>query len=148
MTENTATEFKRCARCGKTIRNAAGDWVTGYTSSPDHTMCGIHPHQPITTDQTSAEAMAEFEAQGALPAGTLGWWKVWGAKTNAARAGDLILFKNDKTGEIEPLLVVERFEHKAAPMRVGIVTDNGERTSLGALFPIVLMRRGTKNTLA
>jgi hypothetical protein len=94
----------------------------------------------------SQEAWAQVEAQGTIAPGTDGWWKVWGATWSHVRAGDLVLTKVD--GEATPTLVADLFEAKAAPARVGIVTDDEQRVTFGALCPLVLLRRGTHNTLA
>jgi hypothetical protein len=99
----------------------------------------------MTTATTSAEAQAEFEAQGAIPSGTEGWWRIWGASARHVRAGDLVLTLVDD--ELKYDLVQELFEAKAAPMRWGYVAD-GERLTLGALYPFHLLRWGTKHTLA
>lgn len=93
----------------------------------------------------TSEAVAAFEAQGVLEPGTEGWWKVWGAQVHHVQAGDLVGSLVD--GEMDWFLVEELFEAKAAPLRQGFVTD-GERTTLGVLCPIVLLRRGTHNVLA
>lgn len=93
----------------------------------------------------STQALAQLEAQGTLKPGEEGWWKVWGAKIHDARKGDLILSNVD--GEVVPTLVEDTFKAKAYPMRAGIVCD-GARCTFGALSTIVLLRRGTKNTLA
>jgi len=42
------------------------------------------------TFATTKEAVAAFEAQGALTPGAEGWWKVWGATPADARPGDLL----------------------------------------------------------
>lgn len=95
---------------------------------------------------TSTAAWGQVEAQGRLKPGEAGWWEVWGATVHDARPGDLILAKVD--GEILPTLVIDLFPAKADPVRVGIVTDHGERVTFGALNRIVLLRPGTKHTLA
>lgn len=91
--------------------------------------------------------MAEFESQPALDPGQDGWWKVWGASPQDIRAGDLVFTRGEADGDVDSFFVQETFTSKAAPMRVGIVVD-GRQQSIGALAPIVLVRRGTKNTLA
>jgi hypothetical protein len=93
----------------------------------------------------TATAVAEFEAQGVLQPGDEGWWKVWGAGTRHIRPGDIVMHKCD--GEVLTEYVTDTFTAKAAPLRVGVVIG-GERVTLGALVPIVLLRRGTRNTLA
>lgn len=94
----------------------------------------------------SHEAWQQVEDQGTLQPGESGWWKVWGANANHIRPGDLVLAKHGD--EVVPTYVAELFPAKAAPMRVGVVTDNDERLTFGVLAPIVLLRQGTHNTLA
>jgi hypothetical protein len=91
-------------------------------------------------------AVTEFETQGKLEAGTEGWWQVWGASPHHIKGGDIILTKGSGD-DIDTLYVEDTFTAKAAPMRVGIVI-NGNKETLGALCPIILLRRGTHNTLA
>lgn len=88
-------------------------------------------------------AVAEFEAQPALQPGAAGWWRVWGAKPHHVRAGDIVITRGER-----PVFVTDTFTAKAAPMRQGLVDQDGERFTLGALCPIVLVRPGTHNTLA
>lgn len=100
-----------------------------------------------TTTQfaTSAEAQAAWEAQERLQPGTPGFWKVWGASVHHVRPGDLVLSKVGD--EVQVDLVQDLFPAKAAPCRVGFVVD-GERVTIGALVPVIVLRWGTKNTLA
>lgn len=90
---------------------------------------------------TSAEALAQLEAQPVLQPGEAGWWKVWGASPRDIRAGDIVITTS------ETFYVDDVYIAKAAPMRIGIVVD-GEHQTIGALCPIVLVRQGTKNTLS
>ena len=94
---------------------------------------------------TTAEAVASFEAQGRLEPGQEGWWKVWGAAVRHVQVGDLILTQVD--GEPKWDLIVDTFEASAAPLRRGLASDTG-RFTLGALAPVIVLRWGTKNTLA
>lgn len=94
---------------------------------------------------TTAEAVAQFEAQGALVPPTLGWWKVWGAQVRHIQPGDLVATLVD--GDLAWDLVRDTFTAKSAPLREGFITDEG-RFTLGALVPIVLMRWGTHHMLA
>lgn len=89
-------------------------------------------------------AIDELEAQPVLQPGESGWWKVWGAQPRHIQAGDIILL--DPVGDwIE---VKGLFPSKAAPVRVGLIDANDAMFTIGALCPIVLMRRGTHNMLA
>lgn len=92
---------------------------------------------------TTAEALAEFEAQGAIQPGTPGWWKVWGARPQHIRKGDLLLLPENGTE-----LIADTFVAKAAPLRFGFVNAEGDRFTIGALAPIVLLRRSDHNVLA
>ena len=96
--------------------------------------------------QTTAEAVAEFEAQGVLQPGDEGWWKVWGAQVRHIRTGDLLLCKN-QDDETEFSLIHDTFLAKSHPLRRGFISDDQEFT-LGVLSAIVLLRRGTHNMLA
>lgn len=95
----------------------------------------------------TTDAVAAFEAQEQLQPGTEGWWKVWGAKAHHIRPGDLVLSKKDD-GEVEYTLVFDLFPSKAAPLRVGVVTDDGKQYTFGALQPIIVLRWTDHNTLA
>lgn len=129
-----------CQVCDQDIRlvNAGPDeW--------SHSQYANHePQLPIGT----AEAVAQFEGQGALQPGSEGWWKVWGASVRHIRTGDLVAtLSEDGERELDWMLIQDRFGAKAAPLRQGFVVD-GERVTLGALAPVVVLRRGTHNTLA
>jgi len=83
----------------------------------------------------------EFEAQGVLQPGEPGWWKVWGASVQDVRAGDIVITRTG-TFHVEAL-----FEAKSVA-RQGIVV-NGQPQTIGRMFgPIVVVRKGTHNTLA
>jgi hypothetical protein len=86
---------------------------------------------------------ATIEAQGRMEPGTTGYWKVWGARPHNVRPGDVVLLAPGDEFE----LVEDTFTAKAAPMRVGLVID-GERLTIGALCPIIVLRHGDHNTLA
>lgn len=91
----------------------------------------------------SEEAWAQAQGQGTLQPGEQGWWRVWGANITHVRAGDILLAKGDA-----PTLIAERFEAKAAPLRQGFVSAEGERFTMGAMARIEILRPGTHNTLA
>jgi hypothetical protein len=93
----------------------------------------------------AAVAIREFEAQPTLQPGDEGWWKVWGASPDDIKAGDIVLVK-DSDGNVETLFIEDTFLAKSVT-RVGVVID-GERQTLGRLCPIILVRKGTRNTLA
>ena len=99
-----------------------------------------------TDGAASARAWREVETQGRLAPGTRGWWQVWGAGVRDVRAGDLVLGKRED-GDQQAMLIDELYDSPLAPMRQGFMAD-GERFTLGALCPIVLLRRGTHHTLA
>jgi len=94
---------------------------------------------------TSEAAWREAEAQGPLKPGDEGWWKVWGARPQDVRAGDMVLWQ-DSQGQ-EAMLIEECFQSKAWPMRQGWIVE-AEPLTFGSLAQIVLLRRGTCNTLA
>lgn len=96
----------------------------------------------------SKTAWAEVEAQGPIEPGTPGWWQVWGATVHHARPGDLILCRDGDIDKVVPTYVRDLFRSKAHPVRVGIVTDDDKEVTIGALAPMVLLRRGTHHTLA
>lgn len=95
------------------------------------------------------ELRAELAAQGTLKPGESGWWKVWGASVCDIRPGDAVGFRSDPvdTDSAEWHFVEDTFQAKSWPIRWGIVED-GERYTLGALCPIVLLRKGDRNTLS
>ena len=84
-----------------------------------------------------------IENQGTLEPGQSGYWKVWGARPRHIRKGDIIL--TDSNGPFE--MVEDTFMAKAFPCRVGLVIG-GERLTLGALCPVIVLRYGTHNILA
>jgi hypothetical protein len=93
---------------------------------------------------TTAQVRADIEAQPRLAAGEEGWWKVYGASPRDIQAGDFVLTRDDTDG----FLVDDVYVNEAwRGIRTGIVVD-GERQSIGTYCPIVLLRRGTKATLA
>jgi len=94
----------------------------------------------------AAQAIAEFEAQDVLQPGETGWWKVWGARVSDIKPNDIVLVK-DGNGDVETLFIEDTFTAKSVA-RFGIVVFNGERQTLGQLCPIVLVRKGTHNTLS
>lgn len=95
---------------------------------------------------TTSEAVAQFNDQGRIPPGTPGWWRVWGASVQDIAPGDLVATLSD--GELSWSLVHELFTARAYPLRHGLVTDGGERFTLGALVPVVVLRRGTHHVLS
>lgn len=95
---------------------------------------------------TSEAAWREAEAQGSLAPGEPGWWKVWGARVLDIRAGDMVLWQS-KEGWQEVMLVESLYRAKSYPMRWGVVVEGTEQT-VGSLMQIVLLRKGTSNTLA
>lgn len=95
--------------------------------------------------KTTEEAVAELEAQGVLQPGDEGWWKVWGARPYDIKVGDLV-GSNDGDKVVWDLIDAT-FTAKAAPVRVGLSSD-GNQFTIGGGCPVVVLRRGTKNTLA
>jgi hypothetical protein len=95
------------------------------------------------SDSTLA-ARAAIKAQQRIQPGTDGWWKVYGARVADIRPGDYVFTRDDLDG----FLVEDTYTNEGwRGFRAGIVVD-GERMSIGTLCPIVLLRRGTKGTLA
>jgi hypothetical protein len=88
----------------------------------------------------TATARAEIEAQPVLHPGDEGWWKVYGASTRSIRPGDYVLAKEEE-------FYVQDTYPREDFVRVGIVID-GVKSSIGILHPIILLRRGTRATLA
>ena len=96
--------------------------------------------------KTTDEVKAEVDAQPVLEPGTEGWWRVWGASPHSIEPGDYVLCK-DGDG-VDEFYVQSTYKPKSYPMTFGIVVDGREMT-IGALAgPLVILRRGTKNTLA
>lgn len=99
----------------------------------------------VCVPATSATVKAELEAQPVPQPGEEGWWRIWGAMARHIEPGDVVLHNVD--GEVQVDLIQDTYLAKNAPLRLGVVVD-GERCTFGALTEIVLMRRGTRNTLA
>lgn len=95
---------------------------------------------------SSADAFASFEAQGSLAPGSEGFWKVWGAQVRHILPGDLVLTLLDD--EVKADLVADLFEAKAHPVRQGFISAEGDRFTLGALLPVIVLRWDTHNILA
>jgi hypothetical protein len=93
-----------------------------------------------TTTRGTDEVRAEIEAQPALQPGESGWWKVWGARARDIRPGDYVLTAD------EEFYVQDTFAAKSI-VRLGIVCD-GERSTIGMLCPVVILRPGTHHTLS
>ena len=104
-----------------------------------------------TTDRTpilcpgpaSQAAWDEFDAQGPIPPGTPGWWRVWAGNVSRIRPGDLVMCKTAE--DLAEAFLVEDV-NRANPLRLGILVE-GTWQSIGLLCPIVLLRQGTRNTL-
>lgn len=103
--------------------------------------------EEIAEATTTAKAFAELDAQGAIAPGVEGWWKVWGARPYDVKAGDLVLYDHTKEGSEGWALIEDTFTPKAYPIRVGWVAE-GEKFTMGAGVPIIVLRRGTHHTLA
>lgn len=98
--------------------------------------------------EASEKAFREFESQGELQPGEEGYWKVWGAMVRHIRPGDLVLSKtNPDDLSICIDLIEDVYTPKNYPLHFGVVI-NGDKFTLGALTAIILLRKGTKNTLA
>lgn len=103
---------------------------------------------------TTAHAAAHFARQGSLAPGAEGFWKVWGATVNNIRPGDLILTKDISTpakansDNTRFDLITDTFDAKASPMRKGLVNAEGDRFTLGALSPVIVLRWDIHNLLA
>lgn len=95
---------------------------------------------------TVTQEVAEFLCQSTLQPGEEGWWRVWGASARDIRAGDIVCTK-DSSDYPDVAFVEETFTARSHPIRVGIVVE-GQRQTLGALVPILLVRKGTHNTLS
>lgn len=95
---------------------------------------------------TGYAAVAELETQGVLAPGQEGWWKVWGATPADIRPRDIVVSLVD--GEAQTVYVADVFRSNAYPLRYGLIDVDAMRSTIGALVPIVLFRRGTRNTLA
>lgn len=89
-------------------------------------------------------AIEEFEAQPELAPGDEGWWKVWGASTADVRVGDIVIC------EFDGVTYTKEIVQDRGDQIVGrqLTDAEGNKFMLGALQPIVLVRKGTQNTLA
>lgn len=89
----------------------------------------------------TATVRDEIEAQPVLHPGDYGWWKIYGATTRNILPGDYVICKDGDEFYVQDTYPREDF------IRVGVVID-GVRSSIGILHPIVLLRKGTRATLA
>lgn len=90
-----------------------------------------------------------LEAQGRLQPGTEGWWQVWGASSRDVRAGDMVMViwgKGTPDEEFAEYLIDEILDREIVAPK--FKSSEGETFRIGALQPIILMRRGTHHTLA
>jgi hypothetical protein len=102
-------------------------------------------HEEIVADAAD-KCVREFENQPVLAPGEVGWRKVWGANVSHIRAGDIVLTRSGDA--VETSYVADTFESKSAPMRRGFVDGGGKRFTLGAMNAVIVVRKGTHNTLA
>ena len=93
-----------------------------------------------------------LDAQGTLQPGTEGWWQVWGARAQDIRPGDMVMMTY--TDAPEP---IEFQVQEPAPrgdndlrdvVRPRFLATDGTHHHIGALQKIVVLRRGTRHTLA
>lgn len=106
-----------------------------------------------------------LEAQGTLTPGTEGYWQVWGASVRDVRAGDLVLLKyadypeplEYEVAAYDPRVadhdspadaVAGRGSSLADQIRPRFKTPLDETFTIGALQPVVLLRKGTHNMLS
>ncbi len=95
-----------------------------------------------------------LDAQGALQPGTEGWWQVYGARAQDVRPGDMIMMQS--SDQPEPVeFQVQDYAPRDAPgkdlrdvVRPRFLATDGTHRHIGALQPIVVLRRGTRHTLA
>lgn len=97
----------------------------------------------MTVERKPMTVHDEIVAQGALKPGEPGWWKIWGASVRDIRPGDAVMDSSEEGF----YLVEDMYLAKSSPLRVGIVV-NGERMTIGAMTPVIVMRRSTHNILA
>lgn len=97
----------------------------------------------------TAQIRTELETQPTLQPGETGWWKVWGARAQDIRPGDIVVVST--AGVIDEFQVAD-----PAPYGDGLKdlirrrfrASTGELFSVGALQAMTLLRKGTRNTLA
>jgi hypothetical protein len=91
-----------------------------------------------------------LDAQGVLQPGIEGWWKVWGAMACDIRKGDLIMTKGDAAERYHEYEVAEIIEESGviSACRLRFRSAEGEDIAIGMLCPVIVLRKGTKNTLA
>ena len=86
--------------------------------------------------------------QGILAPGEHGYWRVWGADARHIRPDDLLLVRwtnADQSHEITEHKVLLVEEHLCGRR---VLDTQGQTFLVGYLGTIVLLREGTKNTLA
>lgn len=89
-----------------------------------------------------------LDAQDIQP-GDEGWWKVWGARVNDIREGDMIMLKpkgEEITEHVITRIVPESGMAKAVWLR--FIDADGEDIRIGRMCAVAVIRKGTHNTLA
>lgn len=82
--------------------------------------------------------------QGALQTGTEGWWRVFGASAHDVQKDDMVV---SQTQEFRVAHVVRHGDLRDV-VSPGFVGTDGETYHIGAMCPIVVLRKGTRHILA
>jgi hypothetical protein len=97
--------------------------------------------------QAATIAYEALVTQGRLAPGERGWWQVWGACVRDIEPGDLVMCKDRDDPVIHIMLITGTFEANCNGIRMGFISADKQIT-LGVGCPIILLRGGTRNTLA
>jgi hypothetical protein len=99
---------------------------------------------------TGTPATDALATQGILRPGTAGYWEVWGARADDIQAGDLVMISyDDGIFEYEVSALAPRGNGDLRDMvRPRFRAATGELFNIGALQPVVVLRKGTHHTLA
>jgi hypothetical protein len=101
------------------------------------------------TTMTSTPVTEALNGQGTLRPGQEGWWKVYGAQASDVQAGDLIMVK-PRDAEITEHAITRIVPEDGmrGAMFLRFIDAAGEDLRIGRLCPVIVLRKGTQNTLA
>ena len=128
------------------VREAATAYYQQQTTERANAYNAAHP--PVSATPFNDQ----LAAQGDLQPGEEGYWQVWGARVGDIKPGDLVMLKYSDAPEPSEYQVAEAAPrgdgHLMDTVRPRFLATSGELFTVGALQPIVVLRKGTRHTLA